>query len=87
MEKCNLKKLNDLEVKEQYQAKISNRFASLENVDDDDDDDDDVDDVGIKRFWESIRQNIKALKKSAQNKLHQRKQAKFQWFQNPSKTN
>jgi hypothetical protein len=27
------------------------------------------------------------LKKSAQNKLHQRKQAKFQWFQNPSKTN
>jgi hypothetical protein len=27
--------------REQYRVKISNRFATLENVDDDDDDDDD----------------------------------------------
>jgi hypothetical protein len=35
-----LKKLNDVETEGQYQLKISNRFAALENVDDDDDDDD-----------------------------------------------
>jgi len=29
MERFNLKKLNDMEVKEQYQVKISNRFAVL----------------------------------------------------------
>jgi hypothetical protein len=31
----NLKKLNDVEVKEQYQIKISYMFADLENLDDD----------------------------------------------------
>jgi hypothetical protein len=30
MERFNLKKLNDVEVKEKYQVKISNRFAALE---------------------------------------------------------
>jgi hypothetical protein len=34
MESFNLRKLNDLEVEEQYQAKISNRSAALENLDD-----------------------------------------------------
>jgi hypothetical protein len=43
MERINLKKLNDVEVKEQYQVKISNRFAAVENLDDDDSDSDDVD--------------------------------------------
>jgi len=33
VEKCNLKKLNDVEVKEQYQIKISNKFADFENWD------------------------------------------------------
>jgi hypothetical protein len=33
MERFNLKKLNDDDVKEQYQVKISNRFAGLENLD------------------------------------------------------
>jgi len=32
MERFNLQKLNDVEVKEQYQVKISNMFATLENV-------------------------------------------------------
>jgi hypothetical protein len=36
MERYNLKKLNDVEIKEQYQDRISNRSAALENVDDDD---------------------------------------------------
>jgi hypothetical protein len=30
MEKFNLKRLNDVEFKEEYQVKISNRFATLE---------------------------------------------------------
>jgi len=42
-----------VEVKEQYQIKISNRFAASKNLDDDDDDD-------INRAWGSIRENIKA---------------------------
>jgi hypothetical protein len=34
-ETFNLKTLNDVEVKEQYQVKISKRFAALENLGDD----------------------------------------------------
>jgi hypothetical protein len=34
MQRFDLKKLNKAEVKEQYQVKISNRFAGLENLDD-----------------------------------------------------
>jgi len=70
MERFNFKKLNDMEIKEQYQVKISNRFAALENfttttttvvVVVDDDDDDDGDEVNISRAWESIiRVNMKA---------------------------
>jgi hypothetical protein len=33
MERFNVKKLNEVEGKEQYQVKISNRFAALENLD------------------------------------------------------
>jgi hypothetical protein len=33
MERFNLKKLNEVEGKEQYRVEISNRFASLENLD------------------------------------------------------
>jgi hypothetical protein len=43
MERFNLKKLNDVEVKEQSQVKMSNILASLENLDDD---------VDISRAWE-----------------------------------
>jgi hypothetical protein len=32
MERFNLKKVNGVEVKEQYQIKISTRFAALENI-------------------------------------------------------
>jgi len=45
MERFNLKKLNDVVVKEQYQVKISHRFAALDTLNNDDDDDD----VDIKR--------------------------------------
>jgi hypothetical protein len=33
MESFNLKKLDEVEVKEQYRVEISNRFAALENLD------------------------------------------------------
>jgi hypothetical protein len=33
MERCNLKKLNELEAKELYRVEISNRFAALEHLD------------------------------------------------------
>jgi hypothetical protein len=35
MERFNLKKLNEVEGKELYRVEISNRFAALENLDDD----------------------------------------------------
>jgi hypothetical protein len=35
MQRFNLKKLNEVEVKEKYLIKISNRFSALENFDDD----------------------------------------------------
>jgi hypothetical protein len=35
MERFNLKKLNEVEGKEQYWVEISNRFAASENLDDD----------------------------------------------------
>jgi hypothetical protein len=33
LERFDLKKLNDVEVKEKYQLEISNRFAALESLD------------------------------------------------------
>jgi len=33
MERFDLRNLNDLEVKEEHRAKISNRFKALENLD------------------------------------------------------
>ena len=46
----NLRKLNDLEVRKQYQIEITNMFAALENVSEEED---------IIRGWESIKENIK----------------------------
>jgi hypothetical protein len=45
----NLKKLNDLEIRKQYQIEIANRFAALENFSDGKD---------INRVWENIKDNI-----------------------------
>jgi hypothetical protein len=95
MERFNLKKLDEVEGKEQYQVEISNRFAALENSDDD---------VNINRTWETVREEIKfsanaslryyELKKhkpwfdeGCSKLLDQRKQAKLQWLQGPSKIN
>jgi uncharacterized FlaG/YvyC family protein len=56
-ERFNVKKLNEGDVKEQYQVKIRNTFAALENLEDSGD---------INRAWDNIRQNIKI---SAQENL------------------
>jgi hypothetical protein len=50
LEKFDLNKLDDVEVKETYQVEISNKFATLESLDESFD---------INNAWESIRENIK----------------------------
>jgi hypothetical protein len=56
MERFNLKQLNEEEVKEQYQVTIKNKFAALENLDDNGD---------INRAWETIRENIRISAKDS----------------------
>jgi len=90
-----LRKLNEPEVREQYQIEITNRFAALENVNDDGD---------VNSTWENIKENVQTSAKESlglhelkQNKpwfdaeclgfLDQRKRAKLQWIQNPSQSN
>ena len=58
MERFNLWKLSELEVRKQYQIKISNRFAALENLSDGED---------IKRAWENIKENIKTSAKESRS--------------------
>ena len=52
MERFNLWKLNELEVRKQYWIEITYRFAALVNLSDDDD---------INKAWENIKENIKNL--------------------------
>jgi hypothetical protein len=87
-EKFNLRKLNELKVKEKYQIEITKRFAALESLNDDED---------INRAWENIKTSAKEsliLHELKQHKLwfdkecvgflDQRKQAKIQWIHDPS---
>jgi hypothetical protein len=95
MERFNLKKLNEVEVKEQCRVEFSNRFAALEDMDAE---------VEINSAWEMIRENTKISAKESPGYfdlkkhkpwfnegclklLHQRKQAKLQWLQDPSEIN
>jgi hypothetical protein len=50
VERFNLRKLNELEVRKQYQIRISNRFAALENVSDSED---------INRAWEHMKEIVR----------------------------
>jgi hypothetical protein len=50
MKSFNIKKLNDVEGKEQHRVENSNRFAALEHLDADAD---------INKAWETITENIK----------------------------
>jgi len=90
-----LRKLNEPEVREHYQIEITNRFAALENVNDEED---------VNRTWEHINENIQTSAKESlglhelnQNKpwfdeeclgfLNRRKRAKLQWIQDPRQSN
>jgi len=57
VERFNLRKLSELEVRKQYKIKVSNKFAALEDLRDSED---------INRPWENIKENIKI---SAQESL------------------
>jgi hypothetical protein len=95
MEGINLKKLNELEGKEQYRVHILNRFTALENLNTEED---------VNRAWKTIRENIQIstkerlgccelkkhdpwFDKGCPKLLDQRKQAKLQCLQESSKIN
>jgi len=53
-QRFNLRKLNEPEVREHYQIEITNRFAALENLNED-----------INRTWENIKENIQTSAKES----------------------
>jgi len=55
VERFNLKKPNEMEVRTQYQIKMSNGIAALKNFDIED----------INRAWENIKENIKISAKDS----------------------
>ena len=55
-ERFNLRKLNGLEFRKQYQIEITNRFAALENLSDGED---------INGAWENIKEDIKTSAKES----------------------
>jgi hypothetical protein len=69
VERFNLKKLSELEVRKQYQIKISDRFAALENLNVSED---------INWAWENIKESITISAKESLG-LYERKQHK-PWF-------
>jgi len=91
----NLSKLNELEVRKQYQIEITNRFTALEKLNEDED---------VNRIWGNIKHTIQTSAKESlrmhewkQHKtwfdeeclgfLDQRKRAKMQWVQDPCQSN
>jgi hypothetical protein len=95
MDRFNLKKLNEVESKEQYHVEVSNRFVALKDLNKE---------VEINSVWEMIRENINIsdkeslgyceLKKHKQwfdeacsKVVDQRTQDKLQWLQDPSEVN
>jgi hypothetical protein len=95
MDRFNLKKLNKIEGKEKYCVEISNRFAALENLDAE------VEintiwetireNVNISTkdnlgYYE-LKQHKPWSDEGCTKLLHQRKQAKLLWLQDPSEIN
>jgi hypothetical protein len=69
VERFDLDKLCELDVRQQYQIKVSNTFAALQNSSDTQD---------INRAWENIKKNIKISAKDSLG-LYKYKQHKL-WF-------
>jgi RNAse (barnase) inhibitor barstar len=95
MERFNLKKLNDIEGKEQFHVEVSNRFAALEELDAEKE---------LNCTWETIGENIKISAKESlghfelkkhkpwfdegcSKLLDQIKEAKLEWLQDPGEVN
>jgi len=55
-ERFNRRKLNEREVRKQYQIEVTNRFAALRNLSDDE---------GINMVWENIKENIETSAKES----------------------
>jgi ribulose bisphosphate carboxylase small subunit len=55
VERFKFRKLNELEVRKQYQTEISKGFAALENLSDSE---------NINTAWENMKENIKTSKES-----------------------
>jgi hypothetical protein len=55
-QRFNLRKLKEPEVREQYQIEFTNRYAVLENLNDDED---------VNRTWENIKENIQTSAKES----------------------
>jgi hypothetical protein len=64
IESFNLKKLNDVEGKEQFRVEVSNRFAALEDLDTE---------VEISSAWKTIRVNIKISAKESLGNFEMKK--------------
>jgi hypothetical protein len=69
IERFDLKKLDNTEVKDKYQVEISNRFAALESLDESFD---------INNAWQSIWENIKTTAKD--NLGYQKLKHNKPWF-------
>jgi ribosomal protein S25 len=95
VERFKLRKLSEMDIGKQYQIKISNSSAALENLSDSED---------INRAWDNIKENIKTrakeslglyklqqhnpwLEKEGSRFLDQRKQDKLQWLWEPNPRN
>jgi hypothetical protein len=57
VKRFNLKKLSETDVRKQFQIKLPNRFAALENLNDSED---------MNTAWENITENIKISAKKSQ---------------------
>jgi hypothetical protein len=69
MKRFNIKKLNEVECKEQFRVEVSKRFAALEDLDTE---------VDINSVWETIRENIKISAKESLGYLELKKHKP--WF-------
>jgi hypothetical protein len=75
LERFDLRKLDDVEIKEKYQVEISNIFVALESLDESFD---------INSAWESIRENIKTSAK--ENLGYQKLKHNKPWFDDECST-
>jgi hypothetical protein len=69
VERFNLKKLSEIEVRKQFMIEVSNRFEALENLHDSE---------NINRVWENIKEKIKVSAKETLGLYGQRQHKP--WF-------